>query len=136
MAFNPRDYPDDWQAIRAAVRQRSGNRCEGCHLHPDCRAENGKPHPITGSKVVLTVAHLNHRKKDGRLEVLRHLCPRCHLAIDRPHHLRVQAENRLKRRYQAQPPLPFDQKEPEVWRPIDRKALAFGRGKGYSDEDR
>jgi hypothetical protein len=39
------------------VRKRSGNRCEGSPLYPDCRAVNGQPHPVTGSRVVLTTAH-------------------------------------------------------------------------------
>jgi hypothetical protein len=54
-------YPADWRAIVAQVRARSGDRCEGSPLWPDCRAANGQPHPETGSRVVLTTAHLDHQ---------------------------------------------------------------------------
>lgn len=106
MAFDRKRYPKDWEAIRERVRQRSGNRCEGCHLYPDCRAQNGKPHPVTGSRVVLTVAHWpDPDTRIGDLAGLLHLCQRCHLAIDRPHHLAVQRRNRELKRRRVQPVL-------------------------------
>jgi hypothetical protein len=49
-------HSKEWKAFRASLLERAGNRCEGTPMHPDCRAENGKPHPVTGSKVVLTIA--------------------------------------------------------------------------------
>lgn len=75
-------YPKNWPEIVAQVRERSGNRCEWCG------AENGQPHPVTGSKVVLTTAHLNHTPEDCRLENLAHLCQRDHLRYDYDHHAR------------------------------------------------
>lgn len=51
-----------------------------------CEAVNGEPHPVTNSKVVLTVGHLNHEPEDCRPEVLKHWCQRCHLRYDRDHH--------------------------------------------------
>ena len=78
-------YPKNWRSeIVPAVRARSGNRCEGIEKYPDCRAENGKPHPVTGSIVVLTVMHLNHDPTDNRMENLKHGCQRCHLTYDAP----------------------------------------------------
>lgn len=53
-------YPREWKTIRAAILARADNRCEGSPLWPDCRAENGQPHPVTGSRTVLTIAHLDH----------------------------------------------------------------------------
>lgn len=73
-----------WKDLREWVRLRSGDRCEGSPAYPDCRAENGKPHPVTGSKVVLTVAHMNHDVRFNGPEDLRHLCQRCHLTHDAP----------------------------------------------------
>lgn len=73
-----------WQDLRAWVRQRSGNRCEGSPKYPDCRAENGKPHPVTGSIVVLTVAHVEHDLGKNGPEDLRDWCQRCHLTHDAP----------------------------------------------------
>ena len=75
----------EWLAIVAEIRERSGNRCEGSPAYPDCRAENGEPHPVTGSTVVLTVAHLNHDPRDSDRANLRHWCQRCHNTYDRPY---------------------------------------------------
>lgn len=79
-----------WQDLRAWVRLRSGDRCEGSPTYPDCRAENGKPHPVTGSKVVLTVAHVTHSLRKNGPEDLRHWCQRCHNTHDAP----FRADNR------------------------------------------
>jgi len=79
-----------WQDIRAWVRLRSGDRCEGTPQFPDCRAENGQPHPVTGSKVVLTVAHMTHSLRKNGPDDLRHLCQRCHNTWDAP----FRADNR------------------------------------------
>ena len=64
-------YPKDWKAIVERVRERSGDRCEGSPRWPDCRAANGEPHPETGSKVVLTTAHLDHVPENCDLANLR-----------------------------------------------------------------
>jgi hypothetical protein len=79
-------YPKDWKQIVARVRERSGDKCEGSPAFPDCRADNGQPHPITGSKVVLTTGHLNHVPEDCDLSNLKHWCQRCHLVYDANHH--------------------------------------------------
>lgn len=83
-AENKSRYPKDWPAISKAVRDEAGNRCEGSPAWPDCRAENGKPHPITGSRVVLTVAHLDHQPENCDRANLRAWCQRCHNAYDAP----------------------------------------------------
>jgi len=89
-------YPANWQEIVARIKARAGNRCEGSPAYPDCRAENGKPHPVTGSKVVLTTAHLNHDETDCRPENLRCWCQRCHLTYDVKHHAETRRLNRQK----------------------------------------
>lgn len=85
---NKARYPTNWKSeIVPDIRARSGNRCEGSPTYPDCRAENGKPHPVTGSKVVLTVAHLVHDELETQdRDALRHWCQRCHLTYDAGHH--------------------------------------------------
>lgn len=72
-------YPKDWPAISRRIRfERAGNRCE------ECGAENYQPHPVTGSRVILTVAHLDHRPENCADENLRAWCQRCHNAYDAP----------------------------------------------------
>ena len=53
------------------------------------------PHPDTGSKVVLTTAHVyDPAPENASLLNLAALCQKCHLNHDRAHHLEVQAANR------------------------------------------
>lgn len=91
-------YPANWKSIVAQVRERSGNRCEGSPRWPECRAENGQPHPETGSKVVLTTAHLDHVPENCELSNLRHWCQRCHLVYDAAHHAETARETRRARK--------------------------------------
>ena len=94
---NRKRYPKDWSEIRSAVLARAGNCCEGSPRYPACRAENWRPHPITGSGVVLTVGHLDHVPENNELENLRAWCQRCHLTYDAKHH----AENARATRRKA-----------------------------------
>ena len=98
-------YPANWQAIRARILKRAGGndwvgsdprfgaRCEWCN------AENWKPHPVTESKVVLTIAHLDDpdpmNVADGNLAAL---CQKCHNKYDAP----MRAQNRIINARQAQ----------------------------------
>lgn len=100
MAFNPADYPANWKAIRLHVLVRAGNKCEGSPDYPECRAQNGEPHPLTGSKVVLTIAHLDHGK-NGNLDNLRALCQRCHLKHDLDYHQAKAAATRERKKATA-----------------------------------
>jgi hypothetical protein len=81
---NRQRYPADWPDVVATIRARSGNACEGSPAYPDCRAVNGMPHWVTGSKVILTVAHLDHTPENCAPENLRHWCQRCHNTYDAP----------------------------------------------------
>jgi hypothetical protein len=67
-------YPKDWKARSRFVRfYRARNKCEWCG------AENRKPHPVTGSMVVLTAAHVwDDRPEASGLMNLAALCQRCH----------------------------------------------------------
>ena len=91
-------YPINWRAIRAAVLKRAGYQCEGSPAYPDCRAVNGEPHPATGSRVVLTVAHLDHQPGNDDMGNLRAWCQRCHLTYDAQHHAQNARRTRRNRR--------------------------------------
>jgi len=71
-------YPKDWKLRSKFVRfYRAKNKCEWCG------AENYKPHPVTGSKVVLTTAHVyDHRPEACGLLNLAALCQKCHNGHD------------------------------------------------------
>lgn len=91
-------YPDNWSQISRSIRERAGHRCEGSPAYPDCRAENRKPHPVTGSLVILTIGHLNHNPRDCSDDNLRCWCQRCHLTYDGRLHARNAAATRRNRR--------------------------------------
>jgi len=86
-------YPADWKIRSRFVREvRARNRCEWCG------ARNGERHPETGSRVVLTVAHVyDKRPEAASLLNLAALCQRCHLAHDLRDHQRRAAETRARR---------------------------------------
>lgn len=81
-------YPADWRTRSRFVRfYRARNRCEWCG------AQNGEPHPETGSRVVLTVAHVfDERPESAGLLNLAALCQRCHNRHDAPGRRRRRAE--------------------------------------------
>ena len=92
-------YPKDWKAIRARILARAGHCCEWCG------AANYQPHPVTGSRVVLTTAHLDHTPENVSDANLRALCQRCHLNYDRPRHAANAARTRREKRAAGQPTL-------------------------------
>jgi len=70
-------YPRHWKALSFCLRaDRAKWRCEWCG------AKNSDPHPITGGKVVLTVAHLDHQPNHCQPDNLAALCQLCHNRYD------------------------------------------------------
>ena len=94
MPIDYRTYPRDWKLRSRFVRfYRAKNRCEWCG------ARNGEPHPITGSKVVLTVAHVYDKSPlAAALLNLAALCQRCH----NRHDAQDRRENRKRTRNKFQ----------------------------------
>lgn len=87
-------YPKDWKLRSHFVRHvRAKNRCEWCG------AENHQPHPVTGSKVVLTAAHVHdHRPEASSLLNLAALCQKCH----NNHDAKMRREGIRARRHEGQ----------------------------------
>lgn len=100
---NAARYPKDWPQIRARILDRAGYRCEGSPAFPDCRAPNGwlrnnSTGEITNdgmraeawefadgdrvTRIVLTIAHLDHTPENCADDNLRAWCQRCHLNYD------------------------------------------------------
>ena len=75
---NKKRYPKSWKSISEYIRYvRANNRCEFCGV------ENGKINPRTGSKVVLTTAHLfDSRPENCFYFNLAALCQQCHNSLD------------------------------------------------------
>jgi 5-methylcytosine-specific restriction endonuclease McrA len=95
MPINYREYHPKWKLISHLIRNlRAKNRCEWCD------AKNWQPHPVTGSTVVLTVAHIDHDKKNNRFDNLAALCQRCHLDHDRHQHAANRKYGREWKKYQ------------------------------------
>lgn len=98
---NRHRYPPDWPQISHRIRfERAAGRCEcegecgrGTHTGR-CPNRHGQPAYSTRSKVVLTVAHLNHIPEDCADTNLRAMCPGCHLHYDLEHHMRTAQQTR------------------------------------------
>lgn len=90
-------YTKYWPIIRAKILARAGNRCEGSPMYPECHAQNGEEHPVTGSKVVLTIAHLDHQPENNEPTNLRAWCQRCHLTYDAKIHAANAQKTRISR---------------------------------------
>lgn len=87
-------YPKNWKEIRERILKRANNRCE----FDGCGVKNYTKHPITGSKVVLTIAHLNHTPEDCRDENLKAACQRCHNRYDIKHRIEGIEERKIEKR--------------------------------------
>jgi hypothetical protein len=122
MPFHRERYPDDWKAISKRIREeRAGNKCEWCGIENGTQFANttldgnrvpfidiaqmsrldkvflfGNEAPAL-SKIVLTVAHIDHdttNNDDGNLAAL---CQRCHLRHDAKHHAKNAAVTRRRK---------------------------------------
>lgn len=93
-------YPANWPQLSLALKQAAGWRCEGSPAYPDCRARHNHPHPVTGSTVILTVAHLDHNPANNDRGNLRVWCQRCHNTYDAPHRTRNAWLTRARKRGQ------------------------------------
>ena len=104
-------YPENWREISERIRERSGGVCEcegecGTH-HGRCTARNYESHPVTGTKVIFTVAHLGyetgdkHNKMDVRPRNLKAMCQRCHLLFDLDEHIENRRRNLALKKLRA-----------------------------------
>lgn len=115
MPCNYNEYHPKWPLIIRMVKRRDGNRCKWCGIPnkvivvrlPDGTTRNvlsrewqeynqyrrggyskSQALKILGfTKVVLTVAHIDHDKDNNRFDNLAALCQRCHLQHDSKQHV-------------------------------------------------
>ncbi len=96
MPFRKEMYPANWKEISLRIREREEWHCKWCG------AANGEPHPITGSKVVLTVAHYpDPDPANCADDNLQALCQRCHNRLDAPGRAKNAAKTRAHKRREA-----------------------------------
>ncbi|MBI1202592.1 MAG: hypothetical protein GC182_08790 [Rhodopseudomonas sp.] len=111
----------EWKAIRAFILFRAGNRCEGTPQFPFCRMHNGETNPLTGSRVVLTIMHMNHDESDCSENNLRAGCQKCHNSWDAKHRAVNAAITRARKvgqddLYAGQEPVqPVAKPDPSSW---------------------
>lgn len=130
-------YPADWPAISAAIREdRAKGHCEcegecgkshGRSHIVRCKAVNGKAHPVTGARVVLTVAHLDRYPPNVAWTNLRAMCQRCHLAYDAVEHAANASHTRAVKAAAGMDPL-FEL-------PTGPQRLQYLRAPGFRIED-
>lgn len=72
---NQKRYPQNWKEIRRQILERAQNKCEFCGIDNYTIRDNG-------SKVVLTIAHLDHVPEHCTPDNLRALCQKCHNQYD------------------------------------------------------
>lgn len=108
---NRKRYPKDWKAIRQRILERAGFKCEACGV-PNYALRNNTTGEIDMvgfaaeswalvdgdkvTKVVLTIAHLDHTPEHVSDDNLRAWCQRCHLAYDHEIHQRNARQTRRK----------------------------------------
>lgn len=99
MPFDRSKYPKNWRDISDEIRfQRANGQCEWHENGARCEARHMQSHPITGSKVVLTTAHLNHKPMDVRRSNLMAMCQLHHLRYDADlHKSNAQAKRNARR---------------------------------------
>lgn len=104
---NKARYPKNWKEIRASILQRANNKCEFCGIENYSVRENG-------SKVVLTIAHLDHTPENCNPENLRALCQKCHNTYDAEHRKETRLKTKNKEKFERQ-----IAKASESWKDVD-----------------
>jgi len=91
--------PKEWRVIRARILARAGDVCEICGVVNGSEiirrdTARGK---TRFSRVVLTIAHLDHGPTNNADANLAALCQACHLAHDRTQHTFNAARTRARK---------------------------------------
>ena len=103
-------YPKNWRQIRAAILERAENRCEECSVpngayrnresgewtRNEMQAETWAMDGDRVTRIVLTIAHLDHQPENCDPANLKALCQRCHLRYDHGQHLQSAYWSRRK----------------------------------------
>lgn len=117
MPINYKKYPPNWKSeIRPAALERAAHKCEFCgvtdksliHRYGPSKSSwiywpegmEGEAWTLDGlkaTKIVLTIAHMDHDVTNNDPANLKALCQKCHLGYDKTHHLKNASETRRKK---------------------------------------
>ncbi len=95
MPCNYKNYPPNWfTEIRPRILERAKNCCEQCF------GEINKKPKAKLTKIILTIAHLDHDKENFEVtdDRLKALCQRYHLILDKEHHAEKRRETINKKK--------------------------------------
>lgn len=118
MPCDYKNYHPKWKTkIRPDILERDGNCCKFCGvknhsiIHRFGKRSNEWAYwpegmegeawwvdGLKGTKVILTIAHLDHNKQNNDYDNLAALCQKCHLGIDLKHHMANARETRTKKK--------------------------------------
>lgn len=98
---NKKLYPDNWQEIRAKIRERAGDLCEKCGVPNHAfinriSRECCLPDEENAIMVVCTVAHKDHNPQNNADENLAFWCQKCHNSYDAEHRKSTRAKTKAK----------------------------------------
>lgn len=92
-------YPKNWREISNTIKfVRAQGRCEFTIGERRCPARHGQIHPVTGARVVLTTAHLDHNPTNNDPSNLRAGCQLCHNRHDAAHRTESRKATRRARK--------------------------------------
>lgn len=91
-------YSDGLEGILVRMPDTLPKRCQAVHL---------SLHPVTESKVILTIAHLDHDPRNSADKNLKAMCQRCHNRYDAPTRRRNAIRRRCERLERGIPDLPL-----------------------------
>ena len=118
MPCDYKKYHPDWKTkIRPDILQRDNHCCKFCgvknhsiiHRHgkgvddwwywPEgMESEAWTLDGLKSTKIVLTIAHLDHDKTNNEYDNLAALCQKCHLGIDIKHHMKNARDTHEKKK--------------------------------------
>lgn len=117
MPIDYSQYHPEWKTrIRPDILERDNNCCKFCGVKnhsiihrygkgiddwwywpPGMEGEGWVLDGLKSTRIVLTIAHLDHDKTNNDYENLAALCQKCHLGIDMKHHMKNARDTREKK---------------------------------------
>lgn len=118
MPCDYKQYHPEWKTkIRPDILERDNNCCKFCGVKnhsiihrygkkdfewvywPEgMESEAWSLDGLKSTKIILTIAHIDHDKKNNDYDNLAALCQRCHLVIDLKHHMANAKETNRKKK--------------------------------------